>query len=153
VTTMRGEATVSIASPASAVYDLISDVTRMGEWSSECIRCEWLDEPGKVGSRFRGYNRRGPLRWKTVATVVAADHGKVFAFTTMHRGRESTRWCYELSPSADGTNVTESFDAIFVPQPVRLIERVFMPNRAHELEAGMHATLDRIRSTAEGSAR
>lgn len=149
MTTLRGEATVTIASPATVVYDLIADVTGMGRWSPECVRCEWLDEPGQVGSRFRGHNRRGPLRWKTVARVVAAERGEVFAFTTMHRGRESTRWCYELHPSANGTDVTESFHAIFVPQPIRLIEQVFMPNRQSELVAGMHVTLERIRAVAE----
>jgi len=149
MTTLRGEALVTIASPPTAVYDLIADVTAMGQWSPECVRCEWLDEPGRVGSRFRGHNRRGWLRWKTVARVVAAERGEAFAFTTMHRDRESTRWRYELRASAMGTDVVESFEAVFVPQPIRLIERVFMPNRQSELVAGMHATLERIRAAAE----
>ncbi|MDQ1424828.1 MAG: hypothetical protein QOD72_2326 [Acidimicrobiaceae bacterium] len=149
MTTLQGQATISIASQATVVYDLIADVTTMSQWSPECVRCEWLDEPGHVGSRFRGHNRRGPLRWKTIAQVVAAERGRVFAFTTMHRDRESTRWRYELRATPNGTEVVESFEAIHVPQPIRIIERVFMPNRQRELIAGMHVTLERIRAAAE----
>jgi hypothetical protein len=149
MTTLHGKATISIASPATAVYDLIADVTSMSQWSPECVRCEWLDEPGQVGSRFRGHNQRGPLRWKTIAHLVAAERGQVFAFTTMHRDRESTRWRYELHTTPNRTDVVESFEAIYVPQPIRLIERVFMPNRQSELVAGMHVTLERIRAAAE----
>ncbi len=24
------------------VYALLADVTRMGEWSPECVRCQWM---------------------------------------------------------------------------------------------------------------
>jgi uncharacterized protein YndB with AHSA1/START domain len=101
VTATTGQAHIDIAAPATQVYDVLSDVTRMGEWSPECYRCEWIDgEIGPVvGARFRGHNRVGPVRWKTTAIVVAADRGLEFAFTVIHsNGREKTRWRYCLKP-------------------------------------------------------
>jgi uncharacterized protein YndB with AHSA1/START domain len=50
------QVSVEIAAPPDAVYDLIADVTRMGEWSPECVRCRWLDgaQEARPGARFRG---------------------------------------------------------------------------------------------------
>ena len=63
------------------VYELIADVTRMGEWSPESAGGEWLSgEPGTVGSTFRGDNRRPWFKWSTICTVIAAEPGKRFAF-------------------------------------------------------------------------
>jgi Polyketide cyclase / dehydrase and lipid transport len=54
------------ASP-EVVYDLVTDVTRMGEWSPECVGCAWIDGANDPvpGARFRGRNRHGLARWST----------------------------------------------------------------------------------------
>ena len=31
-----------IAADAEALYDMVSDVSRMGEWSPETVRCVWV---------------------------------------------------------------------------------------------------------------
>jgi len=36
------EASVVIEAPPEAVWSVISDVTRVGEWSGECRRGEWI---------------------------------------------------------------------------------------------------------------
>ena len=36
----RAERSVVIDSAPETVHDLVSDVTRMGDWSPECVRCE-----------------------------------------------------------------------------------------------------------------
>ena len=33
--------TVEIAASPAQVYALVSDITRMGEWSPECVQCTW----------------------------------------------------------------------------------------------------------------
>ncbi|MDX6233621.1 MAG: hypothetical protein QOH68_2658, partial [Nocardioidaceae bacterium] len=38
-----GEARVQVDAAPEVLYDLVSDVTRMGEWSPETVHCEWLD--------------------------------------------------------------------------------------------------------------
>ena len=64
-TAQRGQARIEMAAPPDVVYALVADVTRLGEWSPECYRCQWLDgvTAAVPGARFHGYNRRGGLRW------------------------------------------------------------------------------------------
>ncbi len=68
---MTGPSTVSVfvAAPPETVYDLVADLTRMGEWSPETTEVRWLDgaTQAKVGARFRGTNRNGFRRWSTSA--------------------------------------------------------------------------------------
>ncbi|MGH9050843.1 MAG: SRPBCC family protein [Acidimicrobiia bacterium] len=44
-----------VDAPPEKLYELVSDVTRMGEWSPECRRCEWIDGATgpAVGARCR----------------------------------------------------------------------------------------------------
>jgi hypothetical protein len=142
------DVTIEIDAPAGVVYDLVADVTRMGDWSPECVRCEWLDEPGTVGSTFRGHNRRGLARWSTVARVLVADRPRVFSFATLHRGEPATRWTYRFD--ADGpTTMTESFESLTTPWLIGLVERLFIRNRHAQLEAGMAQTVAAIKAVAE----
>ena len=39
----RGLALTEVWASPSQLYDAVSDVRRMGEWSPECQRCEWID--------------------------------------------------------------------------------------------------------------
>jgi uncharacterized protein YndB with AHSA1/START domain len=145
------EAEVTIDASPEVVYDLIADVTRMGEWSPECVRCEWQGEPGAVGSRFQGHNRSGLARWTTTAVVDAADRPRRFAFHTLHGGdKVSTRWSYELS--GDGpTTVTERFEAVSAPKLIELVERYVLRNRQAQLEEGMARTLGALKAIAESA--
>ena len=79
-----GSVTVSMAAPAEVVWSLVADVTRIGEWSPECRRADWLDGaagPG-IGVRFRGHNRWKLNRWSRVCEVVEAEPGRVFGRST-----------------------------------------------------------------------
>lgn len=146
--------TVHIEAPPERVYELVADVPRMGEWSPECVGCEWLGgvDSAAVGARFKGSNKRGLMKWSTTAEVVTADPGREFAFTTQAGSKESTRWRYQFDAVDGGTDVTESFEAIWAPAPLRLVEKLFMRNRGSEIEAGMRTTLERIKAAAEQSA-
>src|ERR1700741_5496588 len=105
-TARRGRSSIDIGAPPDLVYDLIADVTRMGEWSPECYRCEWLDgaTAAAAGARFRRYNRRVLLRWERTAGVGTADRGCEFSFTTVNdgSGREDTCGRYTREPSSSG---------------------------------------------------
>jgi uncharacterized membrane protein len=140
---------VDVAASPSVIYGLVADVTNMGRWSPECRSCEWLDQPGLVGSRFRGRNRMGPLRWSTTARVLAAEPGEEFSFATVAGDRLSTQWTYRFEGHGDGTTLTESFDAIYTPPMIALVERLFMRNRQQQLEDGMRRTLEAIKAAAE----
>ena len=142
-------ATIEIAAPPTFVYDLVTDVTRMGEWSPECVQCEWRGEPGKVGSTFRGRNRSGLARWSTTAKVLVANRPREFTFATQYRGDTSTRWSYKFYGDDTTTTVSESFESVRTPFFIGLVERWFIRGRQAQLEAGMAQTLAAIKAVAE----
>ena len=150
-TPKREQATIQIAAPPARVYALIADITRMGEWSPECYRCEWVGDVREptVGARFQGHNRMGPIRWTTTCEIVSAQPGREFAFTVMHdKGeRESTRWRYVLNDMDAGTELTESFEFVWCPLANRIGE-LFLP-RGRVMRQGLNETLRRIKTVAE----
>jgi hypothetical protein len=98
---------VVVARQPDEIYDMVADVTRMGEWSPVCKACWWEDGTPGVGARFTGRNELFDRTWETHAQVVAADRGREFAFVVTET---STRWGYEFSPIDGATRVTESWD-------------------------------------------
>ena len=139
---------IEIVAPSHLVYDLIADVTRMGEWSPECVSCEWLDDPGQVGSTFRGRNRNGLARWSTVARVLTAERPCIFSFATLHRDEVATRWTYHLEGD-ERTRLSESFEAVSTPRLFGVLERLIIRDRQQPLEAGIARTLATIKAAAE----
>jgi hypothetical protein len=138
------------------IYDLVSDLPRMGEWSPECQRVEWADgsTTAAQGARFTGHNRGGPfrlMRWSRHGRVLAADPGREFAFVTEEGGRESTVWRYRFEPVPGGTRVTESYEVRWIPAWARILD--VPTNRHRELRAAMSHTLGRLRAAAETPAR
>jgi hypothetical protein len=134
------------------VYDLVAELPRMGEWSPECQRVEWLDGATgpAVGATFVGHNRGGPrglMKWSRRGRVVVADPGREFAFVTEEGGRESTQWRYVFEPVDGGTRVTESYDVKWIPTWARIVD--VPTNRHRELREAMRHTLERLKSAAE----
>jgi uncharacterized protein YndB with AHSA1/START domain len=153
-TAQQGRASIDIAASPELVFDLIADVTRMGEWSPECYRCEWLGGASAAvkGARFRGYNRSGPYRWERTAEINTAERGREFAFTTVNdrTGRHETRWQYTMEPAPSGTVLTESFQFLWCSLANRAAE-MFVP-RGRQVNRGIEETLRRIKRTAETTA-
>jgi hypothetical protein len=147
-----GQAQVHIEATPDTVYGVVSDVTRMGEWSPETTKCEWIDGATgpAAGARFKGNNKRGVLRWSTKPEVVVAEAGKEFAFEV----NGDVRWTYRLAAEGDGTQVTESFEML---NDLRwyygFVERYIMgvPDRRADLEHGMAETLQRIKQVIEST--
>jgi uncharacterized membrane protein len=146
---------VVVDAPSDAIYELVADLTRMGEWSPECERVEW--EPGHsgpaTGARFVGHNRGGPfklIRWSRHGTVLAAERGRVLEFATEEGGREGTVWRYRFEPVDGGTRVTESYRVDSIPVWARIVD--VPTNRAKELRETMRHTLERLKTAAEAAA-
>ncbi len=57
---MTDSVTVHIAAPPTAVWDLVSDVTKIGRYSPETFEAEWVDGATgpAVGTKFRGHVKR-----------------------------------------------------------------------------------------------
>ncbi|MEX2558140.1 MAG: SRPBCC family protein [Actinomycetota bacterium] len=146
---MKGSATSETGGRAEAIWALLSDVTRMGEWSPECYRCEWLDgkNGAEVGARFRGHNRWGPLRWSTVSEVVSCEPGREFGFLARHWTGATTRWMYRLEANGTGTRITETYETVDTPRWIMTLERLMQ--RQDRLARGMRATLEQLGRVAE----
>lgn len=147
------EARIRVAAAPGRVWSLVSDVTRMGEWSPETVSCEWLDgvEGPSVGARFRGTNRRGRSKWATTCEVVACEPAREFAFVT-RPDKPETRWRYTFEPAAGGTEVVETFEIL---RPLSKLDRMVtrvttgVKDREADMEEGMLVTLSRLREAAE----
>lgn len=142
--------TATIAAPADVVYALISDVTRMPEFSPENIRGEWLGGATgpEVGARFKGTNRLGGTTWSTKPVITAAEPGRLFAFKVP--GASGALWTYQLDASGDVTVVTESMVQTKASSAlVRWFQRrAGVTDREAHLRAAMTTTLERIEAAA-----
>jgi uncharacterized protein YndB with AHSA1/START domain len=147
---MQGSAGTRIARPPAEVWAMVTDVGRMGEWSPETRTAAWVDGATgpAVDARFRGKNRRGPIRWTTTVQVTECEPGRVFAFVVLVGRREATRWTYRFEPADDGgCEVTESYEILWEPWYARL----FTPERRRgpQLDEGIALTLARLKAAAE----
>lgn len=141
-------AEIDIAAPPETVWDLVADVTRMGEWSPECYRCSWSGGATgpMAGARFRGWNRYGPLRWATTSTVSESERGEVFSFVTKE---SAATWTYRFAATEDGgTHLVETRSDGDKPLLARVFFRI-VPGRTERQVDGMHQTLRRLKAAAE----
>ncbi|NIJ15013.1 hypothetical protein FHU38_005421 [Saccharomonospora amisosensis] len=101
---------IEIQAPAEKVYELLNDPGVLAELSGEYSGYKWLGQVRSAwpGARFRGYNRNGPRRWSTVATITDAEDGKRFAFDVSAGPLAISRWQYDIEQTDNGCLVTES---------------------------------------------
>jgi hypothetical protein len=140
---------------ADQVWAMVSDITRMGEWSPESVGGKWVGGATgpETGARFRGDNRHGSKSWSTAAKVVEAAPGTVFAFDVTAAGFKVANWRYTFEPIEGGCRVTETW----TDQRGRVAKALGKPvsgvaERAAHNRAGMEATLERLAAAAESSA-
>lgn len=146
--------TREISAPAELVWAMVSDVTRMHEWSPENVGGTWLGGASgpKPGARFRGANRNGKKKWTTLGAVIDADPGRRFSFRVTAAGLKVAEWDYAFEPTATGCQVTETwtdqrgFLAKSLGKPVSGVA-----DRASHNRAGMEQTLERLATAAEKS--
>ena len=144
---------VTVQASAETLYDLVSDITRTGEWSPVCKSCWWDDEvsAGQLGAWFTGRNEL-PLRsWETRSQVVAADRGREFAWVV---GGSFVRWGYTLTPVGAGTTLSESWE--FLPGGIAMFEekygdkaQVQITDRTQQALDGIPKTLAALKRIAE----
>src|SRR5437764_14215483 len=112
----RHSDSITIAVSPAEVYDVVSDVTRIGELSPGCKSAAWDDasSAGKEGAWFTGHNVVNDFSWDTHCKVVAATRGR--EFTWINHGpsgdAELVRWGYTFEPEGDGTKVTETWQVL-----------------------------------------
>jgi uncharacterized protein YndB with AHSA1/START domain len=146
------EVTEAIAAAPEVVWRLVSDVTRMGEWSPETTSCRWLGAASgpAVGAKFKGSNKYGFRRWSTLCTVTTAEPGKQFSFDVHYGPLSISTWDYTFTADGPGTMVSESWTDRR-PGWMKSLSRPVMgvADRDGHNRRGMEATLATLKAAAE----
>jgi uncharacterized protein YndB with AHSA1/START domain len=144
----KSSASIDIDAAPEVVWQLVSDITRMGEWSPECVKAEWEGDATEAakGVLFHGWNKAGTYEWDAPCLIIDCEPEKVFEFQVPVEGPVVTRWRFEFMPNGEGTTLTESFDApmINVPGVASNFE-----GRWEMLDGGIKKTIARIKAAAE----
>jgi hypothetical protein len=144
---------VVVDCPPDELYDLVSDITRIGEWSPVCKACWW--DPGespREGAWFTGRNELPERTWETRCRVVTAERGREFAWEV---GDSFVRWGYTLDPlDPPRTRLTEHWE--FLPAGIASFQARFRPDaeaqiadRTEKARTGIPETLAAIKRIAE----
>ncbi|MGI9621793.1 MAG: SRPBCC family protein [Acidimicrobiales bacterium] len=147
------EARRDIAAPVDRVWDMVTDLVRMGGWSDENKGGRWLgDATGpEVGAQFRGSNRNGIHRWSTRVTVTDFDPLEQFVFRVTYLGLPISTWSYSFEPTPEGCRITESWidqrHGWFKPL-AHLATGV--GDRPEHTQKSIEHTLEQLTATAEG---
>ncbi len=152
MTSLTHAESVIVGSSPQALYDMVADVSRTGEWSPVCKAC-WWDDGGfaREGAWFTGRNELPEGSWETRSQVVVADRGREFAFVV---GGSYVRWGFTFAPVEGGTLVTESWE--FLPDGIAMFFNRYgeeaqqrIADRTREAHEGIPATLAAIKRIAE----
>ena len=147
--------TEHIDASADAVYALVSDLPRMGEWSPENTGGTWAGGVTRaaVGARFKGTNKNESKKWATTCKVVEATPGSSFVFDVAVGPLKIARWGYRIAPAASGgVDVTETWTDQRNPlmKPLGKMASGVADRKAH-YEASMRTTLANLKAAAEAN--
>jgi len=143
------QAEIEINAPVSKVWGLVSDLSRMPQWSPQCRVMKPLG-PLRPGTRTINLNRRNLLFWPTTSTITEVLPERKLAFRIP---LNTSVWSYELEPTATGTRLVETRRAengvTAVSKAVTNAALGGVPSFEKELLEGMNLSLARIKAAAE----
>ena len=144
--------TVWMDAPVDDVWALVSDVTRIGEFSPETFDAKWTRGATgpEVGAHFAGHVKRngvGPTYWSP-CRVTRCEPGELFEFSVGTDKVAINNWGYRLQAKDGGTEVTEYF-RLEPSLPVRLYWLLLGRLRRRTNEHGMRTTLARMKQVVE----
>lgn len=127
---LQNRVEVHVDAPLDAVWDVVQDVTRVGEWSHECVGAVWLDGATEAvpGARFRGRNRAGLFRWGRICEIVSSEPYELAWRTVPTRAYpDSTEWTIRLRPADDGTVIEQAYRAVRAPAALAIVYGALVP--------------------------
>ena len=141
---------IDIDASPEAVWDMVVDMERYGEWSSENTGGYWrkgadgVPGTGLVGDMFVGVNRRDDQEWKAPVEIVQRDEGQVFGFITGGMEYNIALWQYQVEPNeSGGTTLTEYYE-------LRTLSPLMKENGQPEIDLRRDNMIESIRATLEG---
>ena len=152
MTELKRSESISVAVAPDELYAMVSDVTRMGEWSPICKACWWDEGQGpEVGAWFTGRNELPERTWETRSQVVAATPGREFAWEVNDGW---VRWGFTMEPDGQGTTLTQYWR--FLPKGIEGFRERFgadadaqIATRSELALSGIPQTLAAIKASAE----
>jgi hypothetical protein len=127
---MENRVAVTVEADIDAVWKVASDVTRVGEWSHECVGATWLAGASAPvpGARFRGRNRAGVFRWGRVCEIVSADpYELVWVTVPTALYPDSSEWRISLAEEDGGTRISQQFRVVRAPRVLAILYAIVIP--------------------------
>jgi hypothetical protein len=122
---------VTVDADIDRVWDVVRDVTRVGEWSRECVGSKWLGGATSAvpGARFRGRNRARMFRWGRVCEVVSAEpYELVWKTVPTALYPDSTEWRIKLDKIDGGTTISQQFRVLRAPKILSVVYALMIPS-------------------------
>ncbi len=143
-------ASITIDADPDEVYGLVSDITRMGEWSPEATGGAWVDDgAGAVGDWFEGTNQSGDQAWSRMCEVAVAEPGADFTFVVGGIENNYTWWSFEMTSEGSETMLTERWWIVNKSPALAEFTDEQIMGRVTKTESMLRATLAGIKATAE----
>ena len=162
-------AQIEVQCTPTAAWNLISDVTRIGEFSPECVDAWWVPgrPAGSVGGRFEGRNRRVDAEevyeWVRPCDVAVWQPEREFSWRVGDRydGTPSSRWSFSIGTGLWGVTLRQEFwhEADGLSGLRHMAEAApaeaagIVSDRIAALEDGMRVTLQRMKTVLELDSR
>jgi uncharacterized protein YndB with AHSA1/START domain len=159
------QVTVDLEVPPEPAWALLTDPTRIGEFSPECVAARWIEESDQavVGSRFEGTNQMvladgQVFEWVRPCAVTRCEPPLFYEYVAHDRwDQPATEWKFEIEPTSNGCRLTQSMRAL--PgglSGIRLAAdadpssaRALLDHRIPQLRRGMVETLQRVKVRLE----
>lgn len=146
------EVSIELNATPMHVWQVVSDLKRMPQWSPQTTKVIVRGGPLQVGSTMINVNRRDVRVWATRSTVVDFDPGRRIAW----RIKENHAiWSFDLEPLDDNTR-TRLIERRDVSDDTTRISKLLIDkflggeqSYEKELTTGMRQTLQRIRTAVE----
>jgi uncharacterized protein YndB with AHSA1/START domain len=127
-----GRSEVVVSASLDAVWQVVSDIARTGEWSHECVDVRWLDGAREAapGVRFRGRNRAGWVRWARTCEFVSVEAPRLVAWRVIPTALypDSTEWRISLAPADGGTRIVQEFEVVRAPSLLEPLYLALVPS-------------------------
>ncbi len=147
---------IDIAAPPEKIWQMISDLPRMGEWSPENTGGSWKGgaTAAAPGAKFKGTNVNGKKKWKIGTVVISeAEAPSKLEFFISSPPMKGATWRYEITPTATGCKVTETWiDTRSAPLKPDFVGKLVtgVADRKSFTKTNIETTLANLKKAAEG---
>ena len=143
--------TMVVGAPPEQVYEIISDVTRIGELSPVCKAAWWDEGSGpREGGWFTGRNEvEGRDPWERHCEIILAEPGRAFGWVAGGREQGVAEWIYRFRPVDAGTEVVESWRITRMVEQLSSLGDDVLDRMKANTESGIEETLANLKTVAE----